>query len=200
MNIGHSSLLIYDECAYNDRLREMTDPIKYKISPHQIHNCRQCLSTLGPRSSYMGQGVSTHADHPVATSQYLTDVESVLTNRNIPSSKCCIGGSNPIDVTKIKNIHLPKCNRFLDPMSSRLSYPPFNYRGIAINRFYTLPQNPQEPIFYDFATNTKLEAKDNYVFRLNKLKTNDPTYPEEKKDSSSYRVPIYIHNRNEIYT
>ena len=63
-----------------------------------------------------------------------------------------------------------------DPMASRLSYPPFNYREAPIDRFYNLPTPAQEPIFYDFAVNTKLDAKDNYVYDLSTLKT-DPVHP-----------------------
>lgn len=182
-NFGHSSKLIYDECAYQDKLQERTDPLLYRISPHQIHSCDQCLSTLGPRASYMGNEVSTVADHPVATAQYLTDVESILTNRNLPRSKCKNGEMNPINVTKLPLKHLGKCNKYLDPMSSRLTYPPFNYREAPIDRFYNLPQNPQDlrTIFWDFASNTRLEAKDNYVYDLNKIQLNDPTLPVEFK-------------------
>jgi hypothetical protein len=179
MNIGHSSKLIYDECAYQDRLQERTDPLLYRLDPNQIHNCDQCLSFLGPRSSFMGQGVSTAVGHPVATAQYLSDVESILSNRNLPKSKCKNAEMNPIDVTKMDLKHLPSCTGYLDPMASRLSYPPFNIREMPINRFYNLPQNPQEPIFYNFAVNTKLDAKDNFVFDLNRLKKKDPTSPTE---------------------
>jgi hypothetical protein len=189
MNNGYSSRLIYDECAYQDRLHERTEPLLYRLSPNQIHNCDQCLSTLGPRSSYMGQGVSTTTGHGVATAQYLTDVESVLTNRNVPASKCKNGEMNSIDVTKFGLKHLRTCNGFLDPMATHLSYPPFNIREMPTNRFHNLPQNPQEPIFYNFAANTKLEGKDNFTFRLNKLKSSDPTSPTEcvleGKDCSS---------------
>lgn len=179
MNNGHSSRLIYDECAYIDRTKERTDPLAYRLSPHSRNNCGQCLSTLGPRSGFMGQGVSTPVGHPVATAQYLTDVESILSNRNVLTNKCKNGEMNPIDVTKMGVKHLRTCNSYLDPMASRLSYPPFNIREAPIDRFYNLPQNPQEPIFYDFAANTKLEAKDNFEYELSKIKTTDPTNPSE---------------------
>lgn len=181
MNFGYSSRLPYDDCAYPDKLKESTDPLSYRLNPHQIHNCKQCLSTLGPRSGLMGQGVSTHIGHPVATAQYVTDVESILTNRNLPTSKCKNGEANPIDVTKFGLKHLGPCNTYLDPMASRLSYPPFNYREMPIDRFYNLPQNPQEPIFWNFAVDTRLETKDNFVYDLSRLKTNDPTLPTEYK-------------------
>jgi len=40
------------------------------------------------------------------------------------------------------------------------------YKGVAINRFYDLPKDPQANIFFDWAVNTKLEAKDNFVPEL----------------------------------
>jgi len=184
MNIGYSARSIYDECAYQDRTKERTDPFLYRIDPNRINNCGKCLSTLGPRSSLMGEEVSTTAEHQTATAQYLTDVESILTNRNLPKSKCKNGEVNPIDVTKLPLHHLQSCDGYLDPMSSRLSYPPFNYREMPINRFYDLPTNPQEPIFYDFSVNTKLEAKDNFVYSIDNIKTNDPTLPSEFKGKS----------------
>lgn len=179
MNNGFSSRLIYDECAYQDRTKERTDPLLYKLSTHQIHNCDQCMSTLGPRSGFMGQGVSTTAGHPVATAQFLTDVESILTNRNLPQNKCKGGEVNPINVLKFGLKHLNNCGSYLDPMASRLTYPPYNIRETTANRFYDLNHNPQEPIYWDFATNTKLEAKDNYIYDLDTLKSDASSRPTE---------------------
>ena len=191
MNIGYSSRSIYDECAYQDRTKESTDPFLYRLNPNSIHNCEMCFSALGPRSSRMGEEVSTTAEHQVATAQYLTDVESVLTNRNLPKNKCRNGEVNPIDVTKLPLHHLRSCGGYLDPMASRLSYPPFNYREMAINRFHDLPTNPQEPIFYDFAVNSKLEAKDNFVYSTGNIRLNDPTLPSEFMGESCFnpRIP-----------
>jgi hypothetical protein len=169
LNIGHSSKLIYDCCAYTDRLDESTGPIKYKLDGNQIYNCNQCLSTLGPRSSSpRGQGVSTaeSINHPIATSQELVDVESILSNRNVKHTKCRrdeVNQVNLTDVEKFRLNHMRICNDTLNPLSSRLSMPAANYRDMAVNRFYNLPQFPQEPIFYNFAINTSLEAKDNFV-------------------------------------
>jgi hypothetical protein len=166
LNIGHSSRLGYDRCAYSDRIQESTGPIGYRLDPNAQENCNQCLSTLGPRSSYMGQGVSTTVGASIATSQKLVDVESLLSNRNLKTSKCRRDGVNPINVTKYGVKNLGICNDFLNPLSSRLTYPAANYRDMAINRFYDLDRNPQINIFYDFSVNTKLEAKDNYTMNI----------------------------------
>jgi len=164
MNIGHSSRLPYDPCAYPDKLTEIVGAGNYRLSPDQSYNCNNCLSTLGPRASNNGRGydVSRVVNTSYAPSQDLVDVDSILSNRNVKESKCKSGKVNPIDVTKYDLMDSNLCNNFLDPESSRLTYPAATYRDMAINRFYNLPLNPQVPIFWNFAENTKLEATDNF--------------------------------------
>ena len=106
MNIGHSSLLPYDECAYQTRIQTSVDPMIYRLDTNSIWNKNQCYTGFGPRPSYMGNGVSTIAGHPVATSQKLIDIDSVLSNRNVVISKCKSGNLNPINVTKLSFIIL----------------------------------------------------------------------------------------------
>lgn len=113
-----------------------------------------------------------------------------MSNRNVIASKCKDGKVNDIDVTKFNLQHARVCNDFLDSVSSRLTNPPENYRGMSINRFYDLPKNPQANIFYDFAVNTKLEAKDNYRERVPALIKYDPALPKEFTENlSSKRCP-----------
>lgn len=164
MNIGHSSRLQYDSCAYPDKLTEIVGAGNYRLSPDQMYSCNSCLNTLGPRASNNGRGydVSRVIKTGNAPSQDLIDVDSILSNRNVRESKCKSGKVNPIDVTKYDLIDSTPCNNFLNPESSRLSYPAATYRDMAINRFYNLPINPQQPIFWNFAENTKLQATDNF--------------------------------------
>lgn len=170
VNFGHSSRTGYDPCFYRDKLYESTSPLLYRTDPNSIYSCSDCLSTLGPRTSARtfakGNAVSTYTGHDVANSQHLVDIESILSNRNVWISRCKTGKVNDVDVTKFKLQHQRLCNNFLDPLSSRLTYPAQNYRDVAVNRFYNLDRHPQEPIFWDFATNTKLEAKDNFIEEL----------------------------------
>jgi hypothetical protein len=179
--IGHSSRMMYDKCAYDDYLSESVGSLVYRVNPNQINSCNSCLSVFGPRptngpGSY---GVSTTTGHVTAPSQKLVDVESILSNRNVIASRCKDGKVNDIDVTKFKLQHARTCNDFLDPISTHLTNPPQNYRGMTINRFFNLPKNPQANIFWDFGVNTKLEAKDNYHERVPRLIQYDPTLPEE---------------------
>jgi len=84
---------------------------------------------------------------------------------------------NDIDVTKFSLQHARICNDFLDPIDTHLTHPPQNYRGMPINRFFNLPRHAQSNIFYDFAVNTKLEAKDNYRERIPRLRHYDHSPP-----------------------
>ena len=185
MNIGHSSKLIYDDQAYKDRLIESVSPLGYQLNPYRTTNCNSCLSTLGPRASLYGEGVSTTipegSTRRIAPVNELVDIDSILSNRNVKHSKTKSGEVNNIDVTKFKLSHVDQCDKFLDSISSRLSYPSSNYRSIGVNRFYDLPKNPQSVIFWDFAVNTRLEAKDNYKAEIPKVKLFDPSLPTEFK-------------------
>lgn len=170
MNNGYSSKLIYDDRAYLDRTKERTDPLLYRLDPNYVFNNEQCFTPFGPRTGRMGVESSTAIGHPVATAQYLTDIESILSNRNVPQSKTKNGEINPIDVNRIGLKHLRTCNTdFLDPMTSHLMFPPYALKETPINRFHDLPTNPQEPIFYDFRVNTKLESKDNHKYDIKNL-------------------------------
>lgn len=189
VNIGYSSRLPYDNCAYPDKLYESVGPLKYRLNTNNIYNCDSCLSTLGPRSSYMGYGDSLPVGNIPAPSQSskVVDIESILTNRNVPTSKCRRNEVNPIDVTKIPLKNATICNDFLNPMSSRLSYPPATYRDMGINRFYNLNKNPQVNIFWDTAINTSLEIKDNFRGYIPALWSSYPTLPQELKGRGECR-------------
>jgi hypothetical protein len=180
MNIGHSSKLQYDPQAYSDKLAESVGPLQYRIEPNSVYNCQGCLSTFGPRSSYNGYGVSTTVGHKIAPRQEMVDVESVLSNRNVKASRTRAGEINHVDVLRFKLQHPTICNSYLDPESSRLEYPAATYRDMGINRFYDLNKDPQANIFYDFATNTSLEEKDNYRPALSKVML-DKSLPQEFK-------------------
>jgi hypothetical protein len=162
MNIGRSTRLSYDRDAYPDRLHESVSPLSYRINADQIYNKNRCFSALGPRNSYMGHGVSTFRDIGPAEAQDLTDLDSILTNRNVKTTKARRGHVNPVNPLKFKLHNAKQCDNSLHPEYTMLSHPSSNYRDMSINRFYNLLHDPQENIFVDFSVNTRLEAKDNF--------------------------------------
>lgn len=181
-NHGHSSRLSYDDMTYQDKIKESVGPLHYRLDHNRIHNCDHCLSTFGPRSSYMGHGVSMVVDNEPAVSQspHMVNIESILTNRNTFASKNKKNQINPINVTKFKLKHPRICNNNLNPLSSRLSYPTANYREMGLNRFHDLNKPIQRVIFWDSSINTKLDAKDNFVPQIPKIWSTGPTIPHEK--------------------
>ena len=159
---GHSSRLGYDNQSYADALSESVSPLAYRLNPNQIESCNSCLSVWGPRASHNGFGNSTFVGNTTAPAQDLADLESILTNRNVLASRTKASGVNDIDVTKFKLQHARICNDFLDPISTLLTDPTQNYRGMSINRFYDLDRPVQSVVYWPIQTNTSLEAKDNF--------------------------------------
>lgn len=184
---GHFSRPRYDKCAYPEDLYDSTSPYEYVMNPDRIHNCNACLTTFGPRGSIMGAGVSSPTGDVIAAAQQNIDIDSIMTNRNVPMSKCKRGKVNPVDVTKIKTKHLPVCNDYLDGQHTKMTDPAMFYRGAAINRFYDLNKDPQANIYYDWGVNTSLEMRDNFVPDLPIPMTDINMVPKLPKNSKITR-------------
>lgn len=176
VNFGHSSKLIYDSASYNDFLQESVSPMAYRLNPNQIDNCNRCLNVFIPPGS-QGFGNSLLVNSSPAPAQDLADLESILTNRNVLASKTKASGVNDIDVTKFQLQHARICNDSLSPLSSLLSDPVQNYRGMSINRFYDLDRPVQNVIYFDQAINSSLEAKDNFQVQFRAPIAYDRTLP-----------------------
>lgn len=160
MNIGHFSRLPYDKDTQRDRTKESVGPGDYRLNIDHHYNKSACFHTEGPIGSH---GSSTVAGDVVAPRLHMTDMEGVLQNRNFKLNGSKYGGENPVKATKQPLKHTNICNNYLAPHYSRITAPACSYRGLSINRFEDLPNNPQDHVFVDFAVNTTLEAKDNYV-------------------------------------
>lgn len=182
LNIGHFSNPIYDNCAYPEDLYESTAPYSYIMNTDRIHNCNGCLTTFGPRGSYLGAGVSSPTGDIVAAAQQNIDIDSVMSNRNVTLSKCKKGKVNPVNLTKLKTKNLPICNDNLDSQHTKMVEPAMFYRGVAINRFYDPIKDPQANIYYSWTKNSQLEARDNFVPEIPDLRlTEHETVPNLPK-------------------
>jgi len=188
MNLGHSSKLQYDQCYYPDHLSESVSQGDYRLQEYSTYNCNSCMAPVGVNFGLRGSGVSSQERFGSAMSQKLVDVESNLSNRGLPQSRCRAGRVNITDPSKNKNIHLDECNKTLSPEYSHITYTPKNLRDVSINRFYNLKKNPQQPIFYDFAINTTLEAKDNYIPIGPRVLEQRTAFPQEDCKKSPYSL------------
>lgn len=190
---GHFSNPKYDKCAYPEDLYESTAPYAYVMNTDRIHNCNGCMTPFGPRGGLMGAGVSSPTGDVIAAAQQNVDIDSVMSNRNVPLSKCKRGKVNPVDVTRIKTKNLPVCNDYLDSQHSKMTDPAMFYRGAPVNRFYDLNKDPQANIFYDWAVNTSLEAKDNFIPELPEPLTDVDLVPGVPQGSNTKpRDPSWI--------
>jgi hypothetical protein len=189
---GYFSNPRYDKYTYPEDLYDSTAPYAYIMNPDRIHNNNGCLTTFGSRGSYLGAGVSSATGDVIAAAQQNIDVDSVLTNRNVPLSRSKRGKVNPVNVMKLKTKNVPVCNDYLDGQQTRMTDPAMFYRGIAINRFYDLNKDPQANIFYDWATNTSLEARDNFIPDLPIPLTDVDMVPDGRRDDSWVPCSIAI--------
>jgi hypothetical protein len=166
-NFGSSSRLGYDTNNIDERIQQSTAPLQSILDPVRVRNCNECHSLNGPRSGKNGYGVSIPIQNPSITpAQDLVDIDSVMTNRNVKTTKTRRGMVNDVDLNKYKLHDAKLCDRGLDPLSSILSYPKQLYREMSINRFYDNNINPQLNIYWNGAVNSRLEAKDNYNYDL----------------------------------
>lgn len=168
----------YERCAYDDQVRQSVSPLNYALDATQIKNCNECLSVHGPRNK-----IGSYAYRPSS----LVDVDSLLSNRNDINTKCIETELKRYlrDDIITQNGNFNKytekvCqNNFLDAEDTRFTHPKNNYRGLAANRFYKLNKDPQCNIFWDFAQNTRLEARDNYIAEFPDI-LDDETQPTEE--------------------
>ena len=166
-----------------------------QIDPNRVKNCNQCLSYFGPRQGHNGWGDSIALANPGLTpAQSLVDIDSIMSNRNVKQDRSKKGMVNMVDVFKFKTYDSTICDRALDPLSSITTFPKQLYREMSINRFYDLNLNPQVNIYYDWAVNSQLEAKDNYDYPYPFSITQDNTIPV----ANNKRVPPpKLENMNE---
>jgi len=181
-NYGASSKLQYDQTYIHDDIEQSTAPLLSVLDPNRVKNCNNCLSLFGPRAGHNGVGDSIPIPNPGLTpAQELVDIDSIMSNRNVKNDRSKKGKVNDIDVFKFKTYDVKYCDRGLDPLSSILTYPKQLYREISVNRFYDLNLNPQVNIYYDWAVNTQLEAKDNYDYPYPFSLATDASLPNDIK-------------------
>lgn len=126
----------YDNCAYGHKMKEIQGMFYWTLDPRRQKNCTTCSSTLGPRSTRIG----TSEDLTQADFDIKADIESLLSNRNLPLNKCTDGMNLLENKTKaLKAINLgsypSECNDFLPSNDTRLVNPVMNLRAINIDRF-----------------------------------------------------------------
>lgn len=164
-NYGNSSRLAYDGMCIKDSIEQSVKPITYTLDPNTIRNCKQCFGANGsaPKGSYMSWGDSLPIKQAgVAPALQVTDIDSIMSNRNVIADRSKKGRVNPVDINKFKLYDSVECNNFLNPLNTTLTVPKQLYREMSINRMYNMNENPTVNIYWDNSVNSRLQAADNF--------------------------------------
>ena len=170
----------YDNCAYAEKINNSQKPMYYKLYNGQAEQCEPCVSSDGPRNNrvYNNSEITTSKKENQLDRSNMTDVESLLSNRGYPNSRCMTNRTLTEKDTKLKQIptnsNPVECNNFLRPDDTRISNPNDNIRGIYIDRWETPIINPSEWVYewehskgnIQIGRNTKLAVKDNHKPRM----------------------------------
>lgn len=178
---SHFGRLTYDECYINEETKQSIMPGEYKLYYGQSQHDKSCHSLDGPRNNRS----SCSSENPINTLGDRAEVESLLSNRDLPASKCTESRTLADKRSAIaRNLtHVTECDNYLYPNHSRLNHPIDNFRGLStIDLQLNYPITPaQESVFYGhnistlenqnmnsrFGSSTRLEAKDEYKKSVN---------------------------------
>lgn len=156
----------YDSSSYKVKLREVQAPFYYTIFQNRNTSCNPCHSTLGTRANRINtSGELTQAPIPLRA-----DIESLLTNRNIPHNKSEDGMNLLHNKTKLLNQfnlepYPGQCNDFLNDRHTRLNNNILDLRSVNIDRFEYPIISPLEwvsPVDLLSGTITRNDLKDNF--------------------------------------
>jgi len=167
---NHFGRLTYDQCYINEETKRSTMIGDYNLYYGQSQHDNSCISLDGPRNNRNNNS----SENSKNTLGERAEIESHLSNRDEPETKCCRNRSLDDKRKRIsRNLQYnTQCNEYLNPQHSRLNQPIDNFRGLStINLQVDYPIiDPQENVFYGhnnnmndrFGSNTRLEAKDTY--------------------------------------
>lgn len=190
LNYGKSTSRKYDNCLYVERVDQSTGHLTRQLNTDSIYNKSNCKPLHGGYSS--SKGVTTNHDETgmIAPRLAAIPIDSVMSQRNYVAGSCNKDLVNPYDFTKDKKYNVPVCNSIsLDPIPTQLTHSTVDLDDIEMNRFIPLHRNPQSNIYWDTASNTRLETRDNYKPKLIKPLTHEQKNKKLKSFSQIFGTP-----------
>ena len=169
---GHFSRLVYDECFINEECKQSTKPGDYRLYDGQVDNKNSCHSVLGPRSNRVGNSAEVDKGANFADR---AELESALSNRDIPASRC--PKNKTLDDKKkaiakdlSKSVY---CDKFLNPTNSEIGRAHLNSSHITISyAVFCLKKK-------------KKKKKNNHINKKTKTKTHIETIYTSENDRKS---------------
>ncbi len=162
-----------DPCNIINQNNQDVQRVKYNMYQGQQKNCSPCLTPYGavPNGRYF-----------TSRNKHLTDIESKLKGQNSrPDFNCGREKTWFLDVTQFNVDSNPQCVKELTPIESLMTHPKEYYRELEQDRFYDLPIDNENWVFWDYSVNTRAAAKDAFVQKYPKPLSQNPALPPAQR-------------------
>jgi hypothetical protein len=170
----------YDNCAYAEKINNSQKSMYYKLYNGQSEQCKPCVASYGPRNNRLHHSseITTVSRETPLDLGLITEVESLLSNRSYPNSRCMTTRTLEEKQNKLKNIKMGltpvECDTLLRSSDTRLDLPVDNFRGIYVDRWEYPIINPVNWVYewsekegnIQIGRNTKLGVRDMYKTQL----------------------------------
>ena len=163
----------YDNHTYDEEIDRSTNPLYYRVNNCFSNSVNEC---------YPYNGITNKKNKKFDADK--ADIESELTNRNLPSNYSNKIGKNDKYLKLKQKETLKNCTKNMEVEDTRFTHPIDNYRGMSTTEYNLSPYlhvNPQNNInYWRDGINSRLVVRDSY--RIPEQKSwDDNNFPVEKK-------------------
>ena len=163
----------YDNFTYDEQIEKSTNTLYYRVNECFANNTKECFALNGLKNQ-RNKGIDG----------VKVEIESELTNRNLPSNYSKkIGKNNKYLKLKSKE-NLKNCSKDIQVEDTRFTHPIDNYRGMSTSEYNMNPYlhvNPQNNInYWRDGINSRLVVRDTYRIPDQSMWDNN-NFPVEKK-------------------
>ena len=191
-----SNRINLDNDAFDLQINRSIGPGDYRLCKTFAENINACYSYDGPIGSKAD--VSVGDDTFVKKGEFMTDIESELSWRNMPLNKT---NANNTPINKYKTYNKNMCTNKLQNEDTRFTHPIDNYRGMSLTEYQYEPYlhvNPQcviQGINEKIGMNSRLYIKDIYVMSDQQPWDKGDAYPKPTSNKQITTIcdckPVY---------
>jgi hypothetical protein len=170
----------YDQpCSIIQHLHQSIRPAQYNMYAGQYKNCRPCLNSYGsvPTGRYND-----------SKNKHLVDIESKLKGQSTPDYDCGREKTWDLDVYQPDPDFRAPCSKLLVPEESLMTLPKSYFTELQIDRFYDLPIDNDDWVYWGDSVNTKQMAKDAFVQKYPKPLSINPSLPPAQRSKFNNQI------------
>lgn len=190
MSFNH---LNQDACTYKKNLHQSVSVGNYFTGQPRL-DCQVCLPddpNIQPGGRNIGP-VQTGLSGSTCKETPLIDVSSELLGLNRPATNCPSQKyQKKENGEEFCGLTMPKACASIKAEDTRLSNPPCSLKGIGINRWEWLCQNPQDNVTipFDYNISNRIVAKDNHRPHIQHPINQAPLLPPHNSSDEMYCSP-----------